>query len=270
MEFRFNFFGDEPQDKKEDVEATLLSWKNDVLTFTLSEFIQTQSLQKCLFNEVVLASGCVISHAIAPECDIACKKFGNSDLVTGLYEGGLKVWECSLDLANYLIETRINFKNKVVFEIGCGVGLPGIVAAKKHPKLLLFQDFNEFVLRHCTVQTAVNNLTNEDISHNNVRFICGDWNDVRIKEKADVILMSETIYECRNFSRLHSLIDRSLAPDGVVYLASKAFYFGVGGGVQQWSSFVDVKKTFSIRLVKLVNAPLRREVWVMKRTYVTD
>jgi protein-histidine N-methyltransferase len=27
---------------------------------------------------------------------------GQSDVITGLYEGGLKTWECSLDLARYL------------------------------------------------------------------------------------------------------------------------------------------------------------------------
>lgn len=42
-----------------------------------------------------------------------------SDLVPGVYEGGLKTWECSLDLAGYLQETEIgkNVRGKRVLEV---------------------------------------------------------------------------------------------------------------------------------------------------------
>jgi hypothetical protein len=46
----------------------------------------------------------------------------NSDLVSGVYEGGLKVWECSIDICNYLCkpEHREFLKGKRVLELGCG------------------------------------------------------------------------------------------------------------------------------------------------------
>ncbi len=34
-----------------------------------------------------------------------------SDLVPGVYEGGLKTWECSLDLVDYLDGLKVNGKN---------------------------------------------------------------------------------------------------------------------------------------------------------------
>jgi protein-histidine N-methyltransferase len=43
---------------------------------------------------------------------------GNSDLVKGVYEGGFKTWECSIDMVQYLSglpEDQIN--NKKILEV---------------------------------------------------------------------------------------------------------------------------------------------------------
>ncbi|KAL6293515.1 hypothetical protein ACE6H2_001657 [Prunus campanulata] len=56
----------------------------------------------------------------------------NSDLVPGKYEGGLKLWEGSLDLVKALSSEvqngHLSFTGKRVLELGCGHGLPGIFA----------------------------------------------------------------------------------------------------------------------------------------------
>jgi len=54
-----------------------------------------------------------------------------SDLVPGVYEGGLKTWECSLDLVEYLHELQCSsnfggFSGKRVLEIGCGTAMPSL------------------------------------------------------------------------------------------------------------------------------------------------
>ncbi|KAL1750755.1 hypothetical protein FB107DRAFT_223351 [Schizophyllum commune] len=62
-----------------------------------------------------------------------------SDLVPGLYEGGLKTWECSLDLVDYLDGLTpasegtsagaagiCNWAGKRVLEIGCGTAIPSL------------------------------------------------------------------------------------------------------------------------------------------------
>ena len=49
-----------------------------------------------------------------------------SDLVPGIYEGGFKLWECSIDLIQYFVETNARFDGMRVLELGCGHGLPGI------------------------------------------------------------------------------------------------------------------------------------------------
>ena len=49
--------------------------------------------------------------------------------MTGVYEGGLKIWECSIDLASF-VASGIDVKSLNVLELGCGAGLPGIVAGQ--------------------------------------------------------------------------------------------------------------------------------------------
>ena len=54
-----------------------------------------------------------------------------TDLLPGQYEGGLKIWECSEDLVRFLSQTRVqSLQGKRVLELGCGAGLPGLLAFK--------------------------------------------------------------------------------------------------------------------------------------------
>jgi hypothetical protein len=67
-----------------------------------------------------------------PVTQVAAKSFvynSQADIIPGVYEGGFTLWECTLDMLNYL--DRIEFKDKVVIDIGCGLGLLGIKAILK-------------------------------------------------------------------------------------------------------------------------------------------
>ncbi|KAI0766234.1 hypothetical protein BC629DRAFT_893881 [Irpex lacteus] len=83
-----------------------------------------------------------------------------SDLIPGVYEGGLKTWECSVDLAAYLHD-RIPSESVVgkrVLELGCGTAIPSMYllrqAFSREPATLNtsqtaihLQDYNELVFR---------------------------------------------------------------------------------------------------------------------------
>ncbi|KAJ6598449.1 hypothetical protein DFH09DRAFT_1131795 [Mycena vulgaris] len=89
-----------------------------------------------------------------------------SDLVPGVYEGGLKTWECSLDLVDYLdgLEDSDNsyFCGKRILEVGCGTGIPSVYIihrlfygdsnAGAHVHL---QDYNASVLELITFPNIV-------------------------------------------------------------------------------------------------------------------
>tara|TARA_R110002003_G_scaffold54_11_gene4792 strand:- start:18854 stop:19672 length:819 start_codon:yes stop_codon:yes gene_type:complete len=86
----------------------------------------------------------------------------DSDLQTNVYEGGYKTWECSLDLARFLLDrgprkdlddlVRVNH----VIELGCGSAVPSLLLfqyAMRNGLGLYFTltDYNVDVLRLVTV-----------------------------------------------------------------------------------------------------------------------
>ncbi|CUS08609.1 unnamed protein product [Tuber aestivum] len=88
---------------------------------------------------------------------------GKEDIRTSLYEGGLKSWECSVDLVRHLasLDERIGPGGKKVLELGCGTSFPSLflfqttLSAKKgfKPPLTHFTlaDYNLEVLRLITL-----------------------------------------------------------------------------------------------------------------------
>ncbi len=93
----------------------------------------------------------------------------NGDLTSGIYEGGFKTWECSLDLASLV--TDLDFaQNWHVLELGAGSAVPSLAllqssfSTSKHQRQrsrgsLRFTlcDYNEDVLRLCTAPNVLLN-----------------------------------------------------------------------------------------------------------------
>ncbi|KAJ4358310.1 uncharacterized protein N0V89_002892 [Didymosphaeria variabile] len=90
----------------------------------------------------------------------------DSDVQTNIYEGGYKTWECSLDLARYLLDrgprkdlddlVRVNH----VIEMGCGTAIPSLLLfqyALKNGLGMYFTltDYNADVLRLVTLPNLV-------------------------------------------------------------------------------------------------------------------
>lgn len=69
---------------------------------------------------------------------------GNSDLIPTVYEGGFKVWECTIDLINHIAKMP-EFFTKTVLDLGCGSGLVGIKCLLKHAPVVDFHDFVRFL-----------------------------------------------------------------------------------------------------------------------------
>ncbi|KAK3834493.1 MAG: hypothetical protein J3R72DRAFT_372270, partial [Linnemannia gamsii] len=83
---------------------------------------------------------------------------GKSDLVKGVYEGGLKTWECALDLVAYLADQKQNYDGQKVLELGCGSALPGIfVLTQSNTVQVDLQDYNDQVLKFVTLPNVLLN-----------------------------------------------------------------------------------------------------------------
>ncbi|CAN2390871.1 heat shock protein binding [Pristimantis euphronides] len=212
----------------------------------------------------------------------------NTDLISGVYEGGMKVWECTFDLRRYFEDEDIAFEDKSILDLGCGAGLLGIFALKQKAKVVHFQDYNNTVIEEITIPNVLVNcdsdsLTQTDfgepsgkrIKKSNVktgqlskcRFFSGEWSHfTHLMQnkvppmKYDVIVTSETVYNPSYYSALHDAFQNLLANDGIVYLASKSHYFGVGGGVHLFETFIKERNLFNIHTLKIHDDGLQRMI----------
>ncbi|KAH8102261.1 hypothetical protein BXZ70DRAFT_890820 [Cristinia sonorae] len=91
-----------------------------------------------------------------------------SDLVSGVYEGGLKTWECSLDLAAYihgmLARDTKGIRYRRILELGCGTAIPSLhllhllfldTSPSKEGSEIHLQDYNELVFRLVTIPNLI-------------------------------------------------------------------------------------------------------------------
>jgi len=170
---------------------------------------------------------------------------GSTDLAPGIYEGGFKVWECSLDLAKFIAgQADEQWRGLTVLEIGCGHGLPGLVALRKGAAVH-FQDYNLEVLERVTWPNVRLNVPSVEIGIERriPRLISGDWSALRSwmvegQQSYDRIITAETIYSLESMRSLFELIKAVLAPNGIAYVAAKTYYFGVGGSTLKFKQLV--------------------------------
>ncbi|XP_009271563.1 PREDICTED: histidine protein methyltransferase 1 homolog isoform X1 [Aptenodytes forsteri] len=221
----------------------------------------------------------------------------HSDLIPGVYEGGLKIWECTFDLIDYFSEAEIQFTNKTVLDLGCGAGLLGIVALRGKADKVHFQDYNSTVIDEITLPNVVANCRSEGNRMGSgddrktskppskrpkkaecspdaltkCRFFSGEWSEVsrlllssnKPFSKYDIILTSETIYNPGYYGALHDTLAQLLDKNGCVYLASKAHYFGVGGGIHLFEEFTVERNVFRTSIVKIIDKGLQRCIMEM-------
>ena len=190
------------------------------------------------------------------------------DLVKGKYEGGLKLWECAIDLTTYVVRERVveamvtlsTSKSFRVLELGCGHGVPGIASLMAHEKmekdgkdttlLCTLADYNEEVLTEVTIPNARMNGVCEQCT-----FLAGDWDDLVAapskkqseaflsKDEFDLILTSDTIYNVGDAKKLakviHHCLKKNANENAIALVAAKRYYFGVGGSTATFMQLCD-------------------------------
>lgn len=188
-----------------------------------------------------------------------------------VYEGGLKIWECTQDLLEHLLANEIVQSGQSICDIGCGSGLLGILGLKKKASFVHFLDFNQEVLQWFTLPNILNNLVIDTNTEDELLdfvlkksdFYSGDWSvvDEELKDtKYDLILTSETIYSKDNYTKLLNLMKNHLNPNGCCYVGAKIYYFGLNGGCFEFIQFVEKDATFNIDVVETIEANLQRKI----------
>lgn len=166
----------------------------------------------------------------------------DKDIVPGKYLGGLKVWSCAVDLCRFLLtssEAPTLSASDEVLEVGCGQALPSIAALYHGAARLTLHDFNSEVLESCTKPNLSKNLATLDTSScalevGRCAFVHGDWDDFWPERTFQLILGSDVTYDEEACKKLGAMLERCLAKDGVALIATKKYYFGTGGGVEEF------------------------------------
>ena len=245
--FKFNFLNIDNvnSDDKRDEHSAL---KRPVL-FTLDTVPMMDGME---FEDVQLMDDLSLQRRKCTDLMTSNSTLSSSksDIIPKEYEGGLKTWECSLDLIRYLHHsfpspcTSLN-----ILELGCGSALPSIYLMRERgASRSTFQDYNEFVLRTVTIPNIVCSI-GEMPELTNLTFIHGDWHAIScdnvLKGPFDLILSSETIYHPSSYSSLCQIIHDNFVRDGVALIAAKEYYFGntLGGCM---AGFEDVAMSFGL------------------------
>jgi len=304
-DFKFNF-SYEDSDEERDVsppESRLEVFSEPLIVREAKEILIQSNLSAYLSSEVeeipISGGNLYIKHVSDSNVeenlkdrqdvsgnDILTAAENSTDLIPLVYEGGLKIWECSIDLVEYLLESQVGFHGKLVMEIGCGAGLPGIYALLQGAEVH-FQDYNDDVIEYVTIPNVLVNLAQQpkqcqsetasfgllQTARKCCRFFSGDWGSVvdfinpgQVNEMMyDVILTSETIYAVESHVKLYNVIKRHLKePDGIAYVAAKTHYFGVGGGTRSFEKLVKMDGVFDVSVCKVYTAGVQREILCMK------
>ncbi len=140
-----------------------------------------------------------------------------------------KIWEASMVLANHVAAMPVNPRGRLL-EIGCGVGVVGIVAACRGHRVTM-TEYNRDSLDFARANAHVNH-TGESWVPEIVEL---DWTRPALEGRFDTILGSEVIYKEEYFEPLTALFRRYLKPGGEIILAeglrktSMAFFKNMSG-----------------------------------------
>ena len=83
--------------------------------------------------------------------DLTVEAESSQVVEAGVYEGGRELWECAIDLVEWLAAHRR--PSGTVLELGCGRGLPGLWCLKKGAQVI-FSDYDADVLERYTRRDA--------------------------------------------------------------------------------------------------------------------
>ena len=98
-------------------------------------------------------------------------------------------------------------------EVGCGLGLPGIVALSVGLKVI-FSDYDA-----CALRFAADNARRN--GYDDFRVMQLDWREPPEDLRASVLLASDVAYELRNVAPLVAFVKRVLLPGGVCLLTDQ-------------------------------------------------
>ncbi len=188
-------------DQGETLKPDAILWHNGVPTFRgLPLEVRTVHVAGMSLRIVAMVDATQLLDQ--PDC---AKRFLDADVAPY----GVELWPAAIMLAEYI--ARLENPPRCVLEIGCGLGLVSIVAARlgwsivagdHEPSALVFARHN-------------GQLTGD----NPVRFIEFDWRHPPAGLTFDCILGADILYQLTNHAPILDCLDRLLEPDGIALIS---------------------------------------------------
>jgi predicted nicotinamide N-methyase len=123
-----------------------------------------------------------------------------------------KVWASAHAMTQFLQEEPSWVQNKIVLEIGAGVGIPSFCIASLTKKIIISDYAPDAV--------AVLQKNIDHLALNNAQAACIDWNTISEDITVDTILLSDTNYEPSAHNHLILLIDKFINKGSTIILAT--------------------------------------------------
>lgn len=137
--------------------------------------------------------------------------FINQDDMLNNFPLWAKIWEASFVLADYLAGLEVE-PEKRFLEIGCGLGVVGIVAAAFGHRVTM-TDYNPDALRFAGANALLNKLPGLKVEQL-------DWHKPKIKGTFDYIVGSEISYQEHSFQPILNLFQTYLKDGGEIFIVN--------------------------------------------------
>jgi 2-polyprenyl-3-methyl-5-hydroxy-6-metoxy-1,4-benzoquinol methylase len=124
-----------------------------------------------------------------------------------------KIWEASVILADDLAGMVVD-SGKRLLEIGCGVGVVGIVASSFGHRVTM-TEYNAHALNFARANARMN----RSATDSNPEIMELDWNRPQLNGAFDYVVGSEVVYKEKDFNAILNLFRSCLKPGGQVVLA---------------------------------------------------
>ena len=122
------------------------------------------------------------------------------------------LWASALAMSRYLVDNQLITFETTVLEIGCGLGLPSIVAGLMGAKQVTMSDYLDDAM------TFAEQNWQQNVSDKKVIFKKMDWRTPDPSVSADLLLASDVAYEQRAFEPLLKAFKTLLKPNGTILI----------------------------------------------------
>lgn len=121
-----------------------------------------------------------------------------------------ELWPAAIVMARFLVQNAALVNRKKIIELGCGLGLSGIVAGHLGGNVLM-TDYQQAALDFAAKNWKRNN--NEF-----VQTCLLDWREPALDDKFDLVIAADVAYERKMFRPLVNTIKKALKPGGVALI----------------------------------------------------